>query len=328
MDLFDEEFIDGEIFLFSRYGTNNLEEYLDKWKLDFNHTETPGSITIGDEFGIVDIAKKKVYSDNYVAALPEPYEGGNDIKDELGIKHLYRTNSKVGSYKITDYGKTLYIWMGKTDFYDDAALIDFCLKWGIPCGYNFEDRLHTKDRSLAFITSDIDLELIPLVNSFKSVFDAYTKVIIEEDLDWCIEHRPHKMLRLTEFTEEDVSELIELIHGNPEEYERALRMAKWDVADDLEANLSFEVQLRMNGSSSKSQIYVNFKNLVEICFYYLGKAFFEKAELRKCEYCNHYFEVTDNRQRFCPPPPTHKRSICETAYNNRRKRELKKSNTK
>lgn len=330
MDLFDEEFIDGEILLFSRYGIDDLEEYLDLWKLDFNFTNTSEVITFND-FGIIDVKGKKVYSDHYVSALPEKYEGGNAIKDSLGITNLYRMNSKVGSYKITEYGKTLYIWMGKTDFHEDKELVDFCSKWGIPCGKNLDNRMYVKNRSITVLAADIDLEIIPLVNSFKDIFNAYIKVFIENDIDWYIENRPDKMLwrihRIRSVTEEDIEEYKKSIHASIENYEFAIEKAKEYITEDLEENLSFEVQLRLNDSNKKSQIYVNFKNLVEVCFYYLGKAILEKADLRKCEYCNHYFEVTDNRQRFCPPPPTHKRSICETAYNNRRKREMKK-NTK
>lgn len=40
-------------------------------------------------------------------------------------------------------------------------------------------------------------------------------------------------------------------------------------------------------------------------------------------YCEHIFEVTYKRQRFCPPLPNKKRSSCEMAYNNRLKKERK-----
>jgi hypothetical protein len=47
------------------------------------------------------------------------------------------------------------------------------------------------------------------------------------------------------------------------------------------------------------------------------------AEIRKCDYCGHFFHVTHELQHFCPAPPFRRRSICEMAYNNRLKKALR-----
>ena len=220
------------------------------------------------------------------------------------------------------------MWIGKTDFSDAKELLDFCQKWGLPSGDNVEKKLaldKSSDRSIALLISDLNV-LRQSLNEYKNIFDQFIKVFIEEDLHWYVDVHPEEIFwkNRGERTAGDVEEFKKMVDDDEEKFKLYLDHVKRYITYELEKHLTFEVQLRFNDITQKSQIYICFNDLIEISYYYLGNAIQERAEVRKCEYCNHYFEVTDNRQRFCPPPPTHKRSICETAYNNKRKREQAK----
>lgn len=68
---------------------------------------------------------------------------------------------------------------------------------------------------------------------------------------------------------------------------------------------------------------VFFKDLFEVAFYQLREAILNK-DIRKCEHCGFPFEVTHERQRFCPPLFGRKRSTCENTFNQRLKRKRMK----
>lgn len=329
MDIFDSELIDGNVFIFSRYEPNALLDYLSVLYLDFNYTHKGGVLSF-NEYGLLDIPNRKIKSDNYISAIPEEYVGGNQIRDELAIRHLFTLSKKKQSYKITDYGKNLYMWIGKTNFSDMKDLLDFCQKWGLPTGDNIEKELpldENSDRSIALLISDLS-NLRKALNEYKNIFDQFIKVFIEEDLHWYVDVHPEGIFWKDDGkrTAGDIEEFKKMVDDDKEKFKLYLEHVKRRITYELEKHLTFEVQLRLNNVTKKSQIYISFNDLIEISYYYLGNAIQERAEVRKCEYCDNYFEVTDNRQRFCPPPPTHKRSICETAYNNKKKREQVKNN--
>lgn len=68
---------------------------------------------------------------------------------------------------------------------------------------------------------------------------------------------------------------------------------------------------------------ISFNNLFEVAYYQLSKAI-PKKEIRKCDHCEFPFELTHERQHFCPPLLGRKRSTCENTYNQRIKRQRKK----
>jgi hypothetical protein len=64
-------------------------------------------------------------------------------------------------------------------------------------------------------------------------------------------------------------------------------------------------------------------SLFDIAYFQMMRALTNNAKMKKCEFCGHEFEVTHEKQRFCPPLPNRKRSSCEMAYNNRMRKARK-----
>jgi hypothetical protein len=71
---------------------------------------------------------------------------------------------------------------------------------------------------------------------------------------------------------------------------------------------------------------ISFNDLFEVAFYQLRQAIFNDMQIKTCEHCGFPFEVTHERQRFCPPLFGKKRSNCENTYNQRIRRKTKKEN--
>ncbi|EJQ43547.1 hypothetical protein IEQ_04875 [Bacillus cereus BAG6X1-2] len=76
----------------------------------------------------------------------------------------------------------------------------------------------------------------------------------------------------------------------------------------------------INGKTEITPI-VQFVDLFDIAYFQMTKSLLQNTELRKCEYCGHYFESDHERRRFCHPLPFRKRSSCETAYNRKKTKE-------
>lgn len=65
------------------------------------------------------------------------------------------------------------------------------------------------------------------------------------------------------------------------------------------------------------------ESMFDIAYFQMLKAISNRVKLRKCTFCGFYFEVSHDKERFCPPLPFHKRSSCEMAYSNRMRKARK-----
>lgn len=59
-------------------------------------------------------------------------------------------------------------------------------------------------------------------------------------------------------------------------------------------------------------------------YWHLARIVTEDHPLARCEECDALFFVTHRRQRFCPPPPHYKGSLCGAKARDRRRRQKKK----
>lgn len=71
---------------------------------------------------------------------------------------------------------------------------------------------------------------------------------------------------------------------------------------------------------------IAFNNLIEVAYYQLSKAITNNTELKACEKCGAFFEVTHGARKYCPPLLGTKRSTCENSNSQRAKRMRKKKN--
>lgn len=69
---------------------------------------------------------------------------------------------------------------------------------------------------------------------------------------------------------------------------------------------------------------IAFNNLIEVAYYQLSKAITNNIELKSCEKCGAFFEVTHGSRKYCPPLLGTKRSTCENSNSQRAKRLRKK----
>lgn len=68
---------------------------------------------------------------------------------------------------------------------------------------------------------------------------------------------------------------------------------------------------------------ISFPTLLDVAYYQLINALFERKSFTKCKNCDSIFLAKHGHQKFCAPLPNRKRSTCENTYNQRQKR-LKK----
>lgn len=69
---------------------------------------------------------------------------------------------------------------------------------------------------------------------------------------------------------------------------------------------------------------IAFDNLIEVAYYQLSRAMTNNTDLRACEKCGAFFEVTHGSRKYCPPLLGTKRSTCENSNSQKAKRERKK----
>ncbi|MBY0005741.1 hypothetical protein H7K05_10430 [Priestia aryabhattai] len=69
---------------------------------------------------------------------------------------------------------------------------------------------------------------------------------------------------------------------------------------------------------------IAFNNLIEVAYYQLSRAMTNNTDLRACEKCGAFFEVTHGSRKYCPPLLGTKRSTCENSNSQKAKRKRKR----
>ena len=87
-----------------------------------------------------------------------------------------------------------------------------------------------------------------------------------------------------------------------------------DLAKTLTKKIAYNSKIvdTLDGDFLETKIY---NNLFEIAYSQMKESLINNADLKKCDYCGHYFEPEHGTQRFCSPLPFRKRSSCENSYN-------------
>jgi hypothetical protein len=90
----------------------------------------------------------------------------------------------------------------------------------------------------------------------------------------------------------------------------------------INANISrIYRQLAVGQRSGRVRSDLRFYGFIEVIYWLLADRAAKESGVRGCEYCGAQFVVTDERQRFCPPPPGIKQSPCGSRASVRRFRE-------
>jgi hypothetical protein len=69
-------------------------------------------------------------------------------------------------------------------------------------------------------------------------------------------------------------------------------------------------------------VYLN--DLFEVAYHQMTQSIYKEMKVGICEHCGFPFEITHERQKFCPPMLGRKGSTCENTHNKKIKRERKK----
>ncbi|RKD73657.1 hypothetical protein ATL39_1959 [Sinobaca qinghaiensis] len=199
----------------------------------------------------------------------------------LTIMQAYKT------FSITTYGKTLYPLLAQTDFDKENDLMKFINTWGLPTGVEFDDNL-TNSNMINHIIMDLEYFYKEL-EKYKSIFLNLAAYLGDN-----IVHPAIKNSTDSHMTHEET---------------KAFLITKFNSLKPFSYKPHFT---ELDGTIYNAVFY----DLFEIGYFFLIEAFNNRVKLRRCESCNKIFEVTHQRQRFCPPMPGRKRSSCEMKHNN------------
>ncbi|RLL47825.1 hypothetical protein D8M04_00660 [Oceanobacillus piezotolerans] len=207
-----------------------------------------------------------------------------------GYKYLVASNKEnAKQYKLSAYGHVFYTELAKLDITDQKKVLNFVKTWGLPTQIKTNNTSRKKG-------TDIEIDMMSL-HDFRTkfgFFDAYFDSIrklhnVETKIIGNVKKTSYE-----EFSQHFIDSADLIYHYKPS-YKEGEPVA-----------LAF------------------FEDMFEYAYLFLNLAIFKKAEFRKCENCDNLFEVTHQRQKFCPVTPGRKRSSCEMAYNNRLKKLKKK----
>lgn len=248
--------------------------------------------------------------------------------------------------------KELYMEMNKIDFKSPATFTKFINTYGLPLGDNISAG---NEEVKVFYKMDIKEFLEPFIR-IKEIIDLW-QAIQENNLDKLKKAKESfglssgkRFLIMAEVykqeilkTDIDIKELFKKEGSFTSEELKLWESVKdGDLKDIAKAYITVLLNKQSFGTIKTTLVdvpcpgkgktvmkkkivdAVSFENLFEVAFYQLRQMIFNEMQIRTCEHCGFPFEVTHEKQRFCPPLFGKKRSNCENTYNQRLRRQKKK----
>ncbi|WP_066057296.1 hypothetical protein [Robertmurraya korlensis] len=244
-------------------------------------------------------------SSHQVSVVEELYalKLGSPLNDPLIFGVKPDSLAKIPkTYNLQD-AHSLYTELAKLDVFDIKSLMRFSKHFGMPSG--IED-----DRGF-----DVVLYGDNIFFPFSSISVLNKKIAIyKHDFEW------FKMIQTKNVPK--IRTLLPKIYTSNND-ESVLDQAKHHVVDLLSRLDAYNPNTYFEYSNGTYNQGFWFDDLFSFAYFQLARALVNDVEVRECDNCGYIFEVTHQRQRFCPPVPNRKRSSCEMAYNNRLKKEKK-----
>lgn len=232
-----------------------------------------------------------------------------------GKDHLnYKT------YSISEI-PNLYTELAKVEPFNIKSILHFVKRFGLPTG--------VRDFPQDF--NSYDLMMMPIANYFELNHD----LILYRDLFHLVQRYIRKDIK--EIKQDRMNELnkilnyTELSHTKEFINNEIVRFKKLDEKDTLAYELneifSFYNELEnqnlfkgfmYEGSNNQFIRKLSPNDLFGVAYIQLYNALINKPKLKRCKFCNHYFESSSWKMNFCAPLPFRKRSSCEMAYNNQK----------
>ncbi|WP_059173223.1 hypothetical protein [Bacillus sp. FJAT-27445] len=242
----------------------------------------------------------------------------NDSSYEMKLKSLFNEHlvlavtpeaitNPAKTYKLKD-ANSLYTELAKLEVFDIKSIIGFSKHFGIPSGIMDDTGI------------DLYLESDCLFFPFSSISLLNKQIAIyKQDFEWFKNIQTSDVSGVKSLLGKTDLCLIEDLNND----QTVINLAKNHLAMRLRRTDAFNVSLRVAYQDGSFVPGVWFSNLFAYAYFQIARALSNEVKVRECENCGHIFEVTHERQRFCPPLPLRKRSSCEMAYNNRLKKERK-----
>lgn len=220
-----------------------------------------------------------------------------DAKSDNDVFEFLSLKDSMNAYDFEAYGKAFYTALAKNNFSSFNGLLSFVKTWGLLTG------ISASYFPTAGIYTDLNILFMKLETLYSKIEDYQRIFGLFEAL-----------------VKDDFSNV-----SSPWNPEAPQKMdAEIRLNTEMEEKGLFSFRLKPKDESVLSMAVFN--DMFEFAYFFLASAIYNGAEMRKCENCGHLFEVTHQRQRFCPVTPGKKRSSCEMAYNNKRKKRKKDDN--
>lgn len=265
----------------------------------------------------------------------------DEFKDLTFIGINENSLSSVRTYNLQD-AESLYTELAKLTPFDYKGLVKFSKVFGLPFGIG-EDvidwtQLETKEPPVSIPVALITQFYIELMN-YRYLFNHFKNVKLQnfEELQIKENQAAEDFYKLAKEMAEDIAKKTGVILPEFPDLETGMgNLKKHRIMSSDNENLLLRYKERLAsflGSGKrilKIQLdfddgrfvpKIHFYDLFEFAHFQMISALINEAELRECEHCGHVFEVTYEGRRFCPPLPFRKRSSCEMAYNNKRRKE-------
>jgi hypothetical protein len=289
-------------------------------------------------------------------------ENYKEFKDEKGFvrwivnlepEHQLDAKFKAKNiYNPLEEARELYMELNKVNFKDPETLTKFVATYGLPLGENIE--AGNKENKV-FYKMDV-FDFIEKLVRFKEIMRIWQA--IKENNHEVLEKTKKTFHLLSakgliEMSEEYMDyviknkvEILEFFNSNTPFSDEDFKL--WNSVKDLglqDIALAYikllfrkqyfgkmdtdlvDVPRNKNGKITMKKTLVDavsFNDLFEVAFYQLRQLIFNEQEIRYCEHCKFPFEVTHEKQRFCPSVLGKKRSNCENTHNQRIRRQRKK----
>lgn len=195
---------------------------------------------------------------------------------------------EIPMHIITEKESNIFTELNKVDPFDDKSVIKFAKCFGLPSGQSNLPRI--PKYSILFTVISKKFLLIKFIK-YKNIFDKFISF----------------KLKISNFKKSDAETLMKDLQH--------------ELETQLNSNISFKVvQDEENGLKK----IIFFKDFFHLAYNQITDSCSIHTKIKKCEFCNNYFVVTHKSQKFCPALLKQKRSSCEIAFYNWRKKVEKK----
>lgn len=242
---------------------------------------------------------------------------------ESTILAMGKNINEIKSYNLFDTSG-LYTELAKIEPFNLKDIIRFSKTFGLPAGM-FESIVTLPGLPITLQTVNF-MELNLKLMEYRLIFEAFQNFVTKD-----IENIRDRLIKKEEaFLKYSIKTKNSDSHKRSskariENYKNAKRdyLLEWEGSNLSSLTINKHIESpsdeHLRYHDGHFILERNFFSLFEFAYFQIVQALNNRATLKTCEFCNHVFEETNEKMRFCPALPFRKRSSCEMAYNNRKR---------